>query len=360
MWQHLKKLDWLLILCVVLLAGIGLVSIYSSSRGELFNFKKQIIFFAIGFVLMLALSFFDWKGLRDNSYLILTLYGLCCLALVGLFFLAPEIRGVKSWYKLGPFSFDPIEFTKIVLIILLAKYFSKRHIEIYGMRHILISGAYLLAPALLIFFQPNLGSALILGLIWLFILIVSGIKIRHFLVLLFCGILIFIASWSFLLKDYQKQRLVSFVIPRLSDPLGIGWSQRQAEIAIGSGGFWGKGFKQGSQVQHGFLSEAQTDFVFAALIEEFGLMSGLAVLFLFAVLLWRIMRQALLARANFARLFASGLAALLVSQIFINVGMNIGLVPIIGIPLPLVSYGGSGLIAICVGLGILLSIQSAA
>ena len=207
-FRHLKKLDWILIVSALLLVGIGLLSLYSSSlgRGDFLNFKKQIIFFGIGFALMLGLSFLDWRTLREDPYLILILYFLCLAALVGLFFFAPEIRGVRSWYKVGPISIDPTELTKIVLIILLAKYFSGRHIEMYRIKHILLSGFYVLIPVLLIFFQPELGSILILIALWAGILLISGIKIRHFLILCLCGLLVLILGRSAFLKNYQKER----------------------------------------------------------------------------------------------------------------------------------------------------------
>lgn len=357
--NHLKKLDWALITSALLLAGIGLLSIYSSSlgRGDFFNFKKQIAFLIVGFVLMLVLSFFDWRTLRQDPYFILILYLLCLGALLGLFFFAPSVRGTKSWYRLGIFSFDPIEFTKIVLIILLAKYFSIRHVEMYRLTHILFSGLYVLLPVILVFCQPDLGSALILIALWLGILIVSGIKLRHFLILSLCGILLLGLSWVFLLKEYQKERIVSFLAPQI-EPLGTGWSQTQAKIAIGSGGIFGQGFTKGSQAQHGFLPESHTDFIFAAIAEEFGLIGVSAIFFLFLFFFWRIMRIAFKARSNFPRLFAAGFVAVLVSQAFIHIGMNLGILPVIGISLPLISYGGSSLIATFIGLGILGSIRT--
>ena len=358
MLRALKNLDWILIISTILLVGIGLLSIYSSSLGkdDLSNFKKQFIFFGIGLSLMFFLSFFDWRIFRENSYLILILYLLCVAGLAGLFFFAPEIRGVKSWYKLGPLSIDPIEFTKIILIIILAKYFSTRHIEMYRIRHILLSGFYVFMPAALTFFQPDMGSVLILIALWVGVLIVSGIGMRHFLILFFCGLIILILSWGFLLKDYQKERIMSFIEP--TDPLGVSWSQNQAEIAIGSGGIWGQGFTAGSQTQYGFLPEPQTDFIFAAIAEEFGLI-GVSVMFLlFVILIWRIFKIALSSQSNFPRLFTIGLVIVFISQIFIHIGMNLGLSPIIGISLPLVSYGGSGLIALLAGLGILQSIKN--
>lgn len=355
---HFKKLDWILIISVLLLVAIGLLSIYSSSfgKGDFLNFKKQIVFLLISFFLMIVLSFLNWRVLRDEPYLILILYFISLLGLLGLFFLAPEIRGTKSWYKIGEISINPIEFTKIILIILLAKYFSTRHIEMYRIRHIILSGIYVFLPAILIFFQPDLGSILILMVLWVTILVISGIKLRHFLLLVLLGLVILILTWLFLLHPYQKERIIGFISPQL-EPLGVSWSQAQSKIAIGSGGIWGQGFKQGSQTQYGFLPEPQTDFIFAAIGEEFGLMGISVILFLFSILFWRIIKVAIISKTNFPRLFASGLGILLVLQLFINIGMNLGILPIIGIPLPLVSYGGSNLIVIFSALGILENIK---
>jgi len=357
-FSHFKKLDWTLIIIVFLLIGIGLVSIYSSSfgRDNFLNFKKQIIFILIGFLLMLLISFFDWRILRADPYLILVLYFLSVISLLGIFFFAPEIRGIRGWYKIGPISLDPIEPTKIILIILLAKYFSMRHIEIYRVIHILISGLYILVPSALIFFQPDLGSVLVLISLWVGVLLISGIKLRHFFILLLCGFLFLALSWSTILKDYQKQRLLSFIKPQLSDPLEIGSNQRQAKIAIGSGGVFGQGVNKGSQTQNGFLPEPQTDFIFSAIAEETGLMGIIVLLLLFFLLIWRVFQIAIRTDSNFSRLFASGLSILMLVQCFIHIGMNLGILPIIGISLPLVSYGGSGLLAVFIALGILQSI----
>ena len=352
--NHLRKFDWVLIIASILLVGFGLVSIYNIS---LAYFTKQAIFLGIGIILMLVLSFFDWRGFRENPYFILVLYFICLLLLLGLFLFVPEIRGVKSWYKIGPVSFDPIAITTVVLAILLAKYFSMRHIEMYRLSHIFLSGLYVLLPVILIFFQPDLGSVLILIALWLGVLIISGIKLRHFLILALCGLLILALSWSFLLRDYQKERIKSFLRPQV-ELLGINWSQAQSKIAIGSGGIFGQGLGQGSQTQYGFLSEPHTDFIFANIAEEFGLIGVSILIFLFIVLIWRIMKIAIFAKSNFPRLFASGIAIILFSQIFIHIGMNLGVLPVIGISLPFVSYGGSNLIAIFIGLGILQSIRT--
>ena len=356
--SHIRKLDWILISAAFLLVGIGLLSIYSSSlgRGDFFNFKKQIIFFGMGIVLMFFFSFVNWRVFRENTYLVLILYLFCILSLAGLFFFAPEIRGVQRWYKLGPVSIDPIEFTKIILIIILAKYFSMRHIEMYRIKHVLLSGFYVFLPAVLIFFQPDFGSITILIALWLGVLVVSGIKPRHFLILLLCGLLIFALCWGFLMEDYQRERVTSFLFP--TDPLGAGWSQNQAKIAIGSGGILGQGLFKGSQTQHGFLPEPQTDFIFSAIAEEKGLVGASVLLMLFLVLIWRIFKIAAKSESNFPRLFSIGLMIVLISQIFIHIGMNLGVLPIVGISLPLISYGGSNLIATFIVLGILQSIKT--
>jgi len=355
--SQLKKLDWVLIVTAILLVGIGLVSLYSSSMGRhnFFNFKKQAVFFVLGLVLMFIFSFLDWRVWRENNTLVLILYLLCLLSLLGLYFFAPEIRGVRKWYKIGIFSIDPVELTKFVLIVILAKYFSRYHVEMYRIRHILLSGFYVFLPCVLIFFQPDFGSVLILGLLWVSILLISGIKLRHFLLLVMIGVVILSLSWFFLMKDYQKARVISFLQPR--DPLGVNWNQNQAKIAIGSGGLWGKGLGKGSQVQYGFLPEPQTDFIFAAIAEETGLLGITVLLSLFLILIWRLFKIALISQSNFPRLFNVGLMAILVAQVFINIGMNLGILPIIGIPLPLVSYGGSSLFSTFLMLGIVQNIR---
>jgi len=263
---------------------------------------------------------------------------------------------VIGWYKIGFLSLDPIEFTKLILIVLLAKYFSMRHVEMYRFRHIIFSGVYVFLPFILIFMQPNLGSALILLILWVGILSISGIKLRHFIALLLCGILVFSLGWFFFLKDYQKARIMSFLTPQ-GDPRGMNWNQTQAKIAIGSGGFIGQGFGKGSQTQYGFLPEPQTDFVFSAIAEEFGLAGTVVMFAAFLALLWRIIKIAVGAQSNFPRLFAAGFAIIIFSQLFINIGMNLGILPVIGISLPFVSYGGSGLLTMFAGLGILQSIR---
>ncbi len=357
--MHLKRLDWPIIICSVLLIAIGLLSLYSSSYGkaDFLNFKKQIIFALFGIALVFLVSLMNWRILRNQPYLITILYIIGCLSLAGLFLFAPEVRAVKGWYRIGPLSIDPVEFIKIVLVFLLAKYFSVRHVEVYQIRHILYSGLYILVPSVLLFFQPNMGQVLILIALWLVILLVSGVRIKTFSVIILVLLMFLALGWSIVLKDYQKERIASFILPKF-EPLGAGWSRTQAKIAIGSGGLWGQGFMQGSQTKYGFLPEPQTDFIFSAIAEEFGLWGISVVFILFLILIWRIIKISIKSQTNFPRLFTIGFVILLFSQIFIHIGMNLGILPIIGIPLPLISYGGSNLISTCIGLGIVQSIKS--
>lgn len=355
--SQIKKLDWGIVIPVVALACFGLLGLYSASvaKNDFGNFYKQITFFVIGFFVMIGLSLFDYRILRNNSYLILILYGICLLLLIGLHFFAPIIRGTRGWYKMGLLSLDPLEPTKIVLIILLAKYFSMRHVEMYKSRHVIFSGLYLLPAVLLVFIKPDLGGTAVLILIWVGILLISGIKLKHFFILFLCFLLIAGLAWNFLLEDYQKQRITSFLLPY--DYLGASWSQNQTKISIGSGQILGQGLAQGSQVQYGFLPEPHTDFIFSVIAEEWGMIGVLALFVSFGFLIWRILKIAIESESNFPRLFASGFAVVLIAQFFINIGMNLSFLPVVGIFLPFVSYGGSGLIANFISLGILQSIK---
>lgn len=338
--KHFKSMDWLIIASSSFLFALGAISIYASSvGGNMSDFFKQMIFFALGISVMIALSFFDWRALKENPYFVLTLYFIGVILLLGLFVFAPEIRDVRRWYALGPISFDPVEFIRIVLIVLLAKYFSGRHAEMYKISHVVLSGIYILIPSVITFFQPDLGSAIILGFLWIGVLIVSGIKTKHFIALCMIGLLVLSLGWLFLLKDYQKVRITAFLEPKM-DPQGINWNPEQAKIAIGSGGFLGQGIGKGSQTQNGFLPEAKTDFVFSAIAEELGLLGVIAILGAFSLLFFRILKLALRAPDNFSRLFCSGFVIMLAAQVFVNIGMNQGILPIVGIPLPFVSQIG--------------------
>ena len=355
--SQLKKLDWGLIVPAALLVCFGLAGIWSTcvARNDFSNFEKQVIFFACGLLIMFGISFFDYRTLRNNSHFILVLYAICVILLVGLHFFAPAIKGSRGWYKIGFLSFDPIEPTKIVLVALLAKYFSMRHVEMYKFRNIIFSGFYVLLPAIFIFIKPDLGGTMVILLIWLGILLVSGIKINHFLILVLCFAVIAGVAWGFLLKDYQKQRITAFLFPY--DYLGASWSQNQTKISIGSGQFFGEGLAKGSQVQYGFLPEPHTDFIFSVLSEEWGMVGDIVLFFVYGFLVWRVLHIAIRSKSNFPRLFASGFAIILTAQFFINIGMNLSLLPVVGIYLPFISYGGSAMLFNFTFLGILQSIK---
>lgn len=358
MISHLKNLDWILIITVFFICIFGLLSLYSSSfaKDSFLNFQKQLLFVGVGFFLMAGISFFDYRALKQNSLFLLLFYLIFLLALALLFVFGDKIRGVYSWFRLGNFSFEPIEFMKLALVLVLAKYFSMRHIEMYRPFHIIISGIYVALPAFLVFLQPDIGSAAIIVVLWIGIMIIVGIKLRHLAFLSLIGILTSLFSWIFVLRDYQKDRIFAFLNPYF-DPIGRGYNAIQSLIAVGSGGIFGMGLGYGSQVQYNFLPEAQTDFIFSAISEEFGFLGVFILLTLFIILFYRIIKIILGASNNFARLCAAGIILWIFFQIVINIGMNIGIFPITGIPLPFLSYGGSSLIALFLGLGLLQSIK---
>ncbi len=357
MYAHLRKLDWPLIAVVLFLSGAGLLTIagIGSEEASLF-FKKQLIFLGIGFFLMLGLSFFDYRIFKNYSLLLIILY-LFSLSLLVFVLFSEEARGASSWFRLGPVNFEPIEFIKIVIILLLAKYFSLRHIEVYRVRHLIVSGLYIVLPSIAIIFQPDLGSILVLFCLWLGIVLVSGIKIRHLAILFLITIILLVTGWFAVLKEYQKQRILSFLNPQ-EDPYGWGYHISQSLIAIGSGGLLGQGEGAGSQAGLKFLPEQHNDFIFATLSEQRGLLGVAILLGLFAVLFWRLVKIALAAQNNFSRLFAAGFLIMIFAQVIINIGMNLAILPITGLTLPLVSYGGSSLINVFLGLGIIQSIRA--
>ena len=356
--SHLKRLDWFLIGSVLFLSFVGLLEIYNICwhQGSFLNFEKQLIFIFLGLLLIFLFSSFDYRIFKTNSYLILSLYIITLILLIGLFFFGSEIKGVKGWYNFGLFSFDPVPFLSLILIIVLSKYFSRYHVEIYKFRHIFFSGIFVLIPSIIIFFQPDFGSVLMLVFIWIGIVIFSKIKISHFLILLLIFGLTSLFLWGFALEDYQRQRIITFLNPEI-DKTGTSWNTNQSKIAIGSGGLLGKGIGRGSQAQYGFLPESQTDFMFSAIAEETGLIGVSVLLSALLFLIFKIIKIALISKNNFARLFASGFAFLLFSQVFINISMSLGILPIIGIPLPFISYGGSQLLVLYSGIGILQNIK---
>lgn len=354
----LKKLDWILIISVLLLAVIGLMSIYSTSfYHDKSYFYKQSGFIAAGFFLMLIFAFIDYRLFRNHSMLLLALYFLTVILLVAVLILGKTIHGAASWFRFGIFGFEPVELAKLAMILIFAQYFSLRHIELYRIIHIIISGAYTALVAGLVFLQPDLGSAAVLIFLWLGVMIIAGIKLRQLLFLLLIGVILFGIAWLVVLKPYQKDRVTSFINPYL-DPQGSGYHRIQSMIAIGSGQLWGRGLGHGPQSQLNFLPEQHTDFIFASIGEEWGFAGLIIVFILYFLLLHRIIKTASNAANNFARLFCIGTAIVLAFQVFVNIGMNIGLLPITGISLPFVSYGGSNLLINFIALGIIQSIAT--
>jgi rod shape determining protein RodA len=351
-----KKLDWVMVASVLLLCLIGLLSIYSTSfaRDKSF-FYKQAIFIIAGFFLMFVFTVLDYRIFRNHPTLLIALYILTILLLAAVLFLGIKIRGALSWFKFGPLNFEPVELAKLVMILILAQYFSLRHIELYRIRHIVASGIYMLIPFLLVFFQPDLGSAMVLVFLWLGIMIIAGIKLRQLIALFLIGAIIFGLAWLVLLKPYQKERFISFINPYL-DPRGSGYHRIQSVIAIGAGKFWGRGLGQGSQSQLRFLPEQHTDFIFASIAEEWGFIGVGLIFVLYFLLFWRVIKTALRAVNNFARLFCVGACIVFLFQVFVNIGMNLAILPIAGISLPFLSYGGSNLIISFITLGIIQSI----
>jgi len=337
------------------LSGVVLILSFCLKKGDFLLLKKQLTFWILGVVIFLILSVADLRFLRRNASLVFFLYCLAFLFLLGLLFFGEKVRGVRGWYKLGPFSFDPVPISAVILIIVLSKYFALRHVYLKSIRPLLGSLFYLLPLFVLVVMQPDLGSALLLVFVWLGVILFSGIQWKHLLILFLIFTLSAVLSWQFYLKDYQKMRIISFL--KGGDPQGISWNVIQSKIAIGSGGILGKGFGKGSQFHYGFLPEPLTDFIFSALCEEFGFLGGLFVIGLFGFLFWQLMKIALLVEDNFTRLFAAGFAFLLLGQSFINVGMTLGLLPVIGVPLPFVSYGGSHLLGFYFALGVLNSLS---
>ncbi|MBI2637817.1 MAG: rod shape-determining protein RodA [Candidatus Sungbacteria bacterium] len=354
--SYFKKLDWPLLAFAGLLMVISLISLWSLSVRSEPLFYKQFIWIAIGCAVCFAVSFFDFRVFKNHGGSILAVYGILIFVLVLLFIFGRETRGVVGWFHLENVSIQPVAPVKLILIILLAKYFSKRHIEIQQIQHLFISGIYAVVPSLLVLAQPDLGSAAILLAIWVSMMLFAGIKFSHFASLALIFVMLSGIAWTTVLKPYQKERIVSFINP-YADPRGAGYNTIQSLIAVGSGGVWGKGIGQGSQSHLLFLPEAETDFIFAAFAEEWGLVGNVFLLLLYACLLLKMLTIGKNSENNFAKLFVLGFVALIFTQVVIHVGMNIGLFPVTGITLPFISYGGSSFVSLMAGLGIIQSIH---
>jgi len=353
-WRKLMEIDWLLFFSAVLIAVAGLITTGSFGESGTY-FYKQIIWLVISVIIFFVLSFFDYRFLKRTG-VVISIFILSVLLLLALFVVGKVSKGAQSWFDFGAISFQPADLIKLVIIILLAKYFSKRHIEIANIRHILISGFYVFVVFALVFFQPDFGSALIIFLIWLGMILLSGISKKHLLAVFLLGSLAFGGLWGFVLQDYQKSRVVNFIHP-LADIQGTGYSAYQSTIAVGSGQLMGKGIGYGTQSKLSFLPEYQTDFIFAAYSEEWGFLGILLLFIVFGVLLWRVIRIAYYGASNFEMLFGCGVAIMFMSHFLVNVGMNIGIMPVTGITFPFMSYGGTNLLTSFIALGILMGMQ---
>ncbi|MFC1615090.1 rod shape-determining protein RodA [Patescibacteria group bacterium] len=347
-------IDWILFLSTLPLIGAGLITMYSFG-GESSFFGRQIIWALVSIGAFFACSFIDFGFLKRTDVLVTLFLGSVAL-LITVLLAGSTIKGAQSWISLGPFSFQPADPVKLVIILVLAKYFSRRHIEIANIRHILVSAFYALVPFALVLLQPDFGSALIIFTIWFGMVMVSGISKKHLLLVLTAGIIAFSLLWSFGFTGNQKQRILTFLHP-LADIQGAGYNAFQSTIAVGSGGVLGKGIGYGTQSRLEFLPEYETDFIFAAFAEEWGFVGTIIFLAFFGVLLWRILSNAIHGSGNFEMFYGVGIAVFIVSHIVIHVGMNIGMMPVTGLPLPFVSYGGSHLLTEFIGLGILMSMR---
>ncbi|MFA4941807.1 MAG: FtsW/RodA/SpoVE family cell cycle protein, partial [Patescibacteria group bacterium] len=345
LYLYLKNFDWILFLSVFLLACFGLAEIYSVALGQetvdLLNFKKQVFFISVGIFLLFFFSFLDYHFLKNSSNY-LYIFGIVILILV--LFFGKTIRGTKGWFDFGIMNFQPVELVKIILIIFLAKFFSAMALQIRPWKHLILSGLGTIAFAILTLMQPDFGSALILIAVWLIMLALAGFGKKHFLVISLILATVFSGLWLFTFKDYQKQRVLTFLNPAF-EPLDQGYNVAQAIIAVGAGGFTGRGLGFGSQSQLKFLPEAQNDFVFAVISEELGFLGVLLVMLFFGIFFYRALTSLKKINNDFGIFFILGAVGLIFIQMFTNIGMNIGILPVVGISLPFVSYGGSAILS---------------
>ena len=354
LFDQLKKIDFVIIALALPIMIGGLLTMSNFDTGDSY-FIKQSIWIVFSLLVYISFSFVDYRFLR-RTVTVMSMYiaGLSVLTL--LFVLGHVSKGAQSWFSFGGFSFQPSDIMKLIVIIVLAKYFSRRHVEIANIRHIIISGIYTAIPFGLIALQPDFGSAMIVAGLWFGLVLVSGISKKH----LFAVILLSVASlgllWAFVFKPYQKARIINFVNP-LADIRGTGYNVYQSTIAVGSGGLFGKGVGYGTQSRLNYLPEYRTDFIFAAYAEEWGFVGSILLLVLYSILLIRLISFAYVANSNFEALFIYGVVLWFGLHIIINVGMNIGLLPVTGIPLPLMSYGGSHMVAEMLAIGMCVAMH---
>jgi len=361
-WRLLRKCDWLLLAACLLLGLYGLVAIYSASMsndsltgGDPWSFvRRQAIWLGIGLAALGLMVYLPYEAL---ARLAAPLYVLNLAALGAVLVFGSAGGGAARWIGVGTFRLQPSEFAKIIVIITLAAMLSARRRELPRTRTVALSFACVAAPTALVFVQPDLGTALALVAIWFVALFLAGASKWHLLAIAAATAVIALAAWQTpVLKPYQKARLTVFLDPS-ADPLGDGYHINQSKIAVGSGQWLGKGLLHGTQSQLHFIPAQHTDFIFTVVGEELGFAGAAALLGLYGVLLWRGIDAAARARDALGRVLAGGVVAMLGFQIFVNIGMTVGIMPITGLPLPFLSYGGSNLVAVMMGVGLLLNVS---
>lgn len=352
--RFLLSFDWVWFLALLGLAGTGLLAIWSTTVGTSLEsyLGRQVVYLCVALVAFLILLYFDYHLYSD--YIILAyISGVALLTLV--LVIGRTVHNNKSWINLGGRAFQPSELVKIVVIVALAKYFSESDREDLDLRELVTGGLIVLVPMVLVILQGDLGTAVTFVPIYAALSVIAGLRRKHILVFLLAGALVIPAGWM-MLKDYQKNRIQTVFDPS-NDPRHVGYQTIQSKIAVGSGRFLGKGFRQGSQGQLGFLPARHTDFVFASWAEERGFAGSVAVLGLFILVALRLLRAAREAKDKVGTLICAGVLSLYWFHVTINVGMALGLLPIAGIPLPFVTAGGSSLISSFAGMGICMNIR---
>ena len=350
--QKLGNTNWMLVVLIFTTAGIGLAMLYSVANGNVNPWmSRQLLRFAIGLTVMFTVAFIDIRVWMRLAY---PIYGVALLLLVTVKLMGSIGMGAQRWVDLGAFNLQPSELMKIALVLALARYFhSLSHEDIGRVRWLVVPTIMVLLPAGLVLAEPDLGTATLLLLGGLALFFLAGVRWWKFVIVAAALIGSIPFAWGEL-HTYQKARILTFLDPE-RDPLGAGYHILQSKIALGSGGVWGKGYLLGTQSHLSFLPEKQTDFIFTTLAEEFGLVGGLFLLSLYVAILAYGFAMGMRARSQFARLLALGVTSTFFLYVFINVAMVTGLIPVVGVPLPLISYGGTAMVTILIGFGLLLS-----
>tara|TARA_E500000178_G_scaffold228738_1_gene225441 strand:+ start:3014 stop:4141 length:1128 start_codon:yes stop_codon:yes gene_type:complete len=352
LFQKIKEVDYILLISIILLSLISLLVMYSTDGGDiLYHTKSHFMKLIIFFPLMLLIAFFNIKHWHTFAYIF---YFIIVLLLVWVSFFGLKASGSQRWMNLYLFVLQPSELMKIAIILTLAKYYHRIKIEnVNSITSIITVLTIILIPIILVISQPDLGTSVLIALSGLIILWIAGIKIKYFVFSFIFSVISLPFIISFL-KPYQKLRILTFLNPD-RDPLGAGYQIIQSKIAIGSGGLNGKGFLKGTQSYLDFLPEKHTDFIFTLFSEEFGFIGSIGLLILYTVIIMRIIRIGIISRSNFSKLFCFGFAFSIFVYIVVNLSMVLGLLPIVGSPLPVMSYGGSSMLATMMGFGIVLS-----